>query len=109
MEFFTLRGDWIPTLGGVIPKVCEVCRRHPNIRYAGVFGSVARGDARPDSDVDVFAVFEPEADKGMVLDLEGELSEELQKPVDVLSTLDGTTELFRRSFERDAVLAYERA
>lgn len=35
-----------------------VCRRH-HIRSLAVFGSHARGDARPDSDVDVVVDFEP--------------------------------------------------
>lgn len=38
--------------------LAAVCRRH-HIRWLAVFGSHARGEARPDSDVDVVVDFEP--------------------------------------------------
>ena len=36
--------------------LAEICRRH-HIQWLAVFGSQARGDARPDSDVDVVVEF----------------------------------------------------
>jgi len=51
-----------------------------------VFGSVARGDARPDSDVDFLVQFEPGRS---LLDLGGfldEVEELLGRPVHVVST-----------------------
>jgi uncharacterized protein len=41
-----------------------VCRRH-GIRWLAVFGSHARGDARPDSDVDVVVEFAPGMTPGL--------------------------------------------
>jgi predicted nucleotidyltransferase len=38
--------------------LAEVCRRH-HIRWLAVFGSHARGDARPESDVDLVVDFAP--------------------------------------------------
>lgn len=38
-------------------RLADVCRRH-HIRWLAVFGSVARGDAQADSDVDVIVEFE---------------------------------------------------
>jgi hypothetical protein len=38
--------------------LAAVCRQH-HIRWLAVFGSHARGEARPDSDVDVVVDFEP--------------------------------------------------
>jgi len=35
--------------------------RAKGVRHAGVFGSTARGEARPDSDVDILVDFEPSA------------------------------------------------
>ncbi len=35
--------------------------RRPGVRHAAVFGSVARGEAGPDSDIDVLVRFDPEA------------------------------------------------
>ena len=46
-------------------QVAEVCRRH-NVRELAVFGSAARGDARPDSDIDVLIDFEPSARIGFI-------------------------------------------
>jgi uncharacterized protein len=42
-------------------KLVALCRRW-RVRELSVFGSVVRADFRPDSDVDVLVVFEPDAD-----------------------------------------------
>ena len=41
-------------------QVAEICRRH-HIRRLSLFGSRLKGTARPDSDVDLLAEFEPDA------------------------------------------------
>lgn len=69
--------------------VVEVCRRH-GATSPRVFGSVARGEDRPDSDIDLLVDLE---DGRTLLDLERlqvELSEFLSVPVDV-----GTEALLR--------------
>jgi hypothetical protein len=38
--------------------LADFCRRH-HVRTLSLFGSVVRGDFRPDSDVDVLVEFEP--------------------------------------------------
>lgn len=43
-----LRGQW-PTLG----RLLGLLRTEPNVRLGVIFGSLARGDARPESDVDL--------------------------------------------------------
>lgn len=49
----------LPRLERVDPEaLAEVCRRH-HIRWLAVFGSYARGDAGPGSDVDVVVDFSP--------------------------------------------------
>jgi predicted nucleotidyltransferase len=40
----------------------ESALRARGIRHAAVFGSVARGENRPDSDLDILVEFEPQAD-----------------------------------------------
>jgi predicted nucleotidyltransferase len=50
-----------------------------------VFGSVARGEARPDSDVDLLVVFEPGRSLFDHVGLTQELSDLLHRKVDVVS------------------------
>lgn len=55
--------------------LAEICRRN-EVRELSVFGSVVRGQPRPDSDVDVLVEFEPGATVGF-LRIAG-LAEELE-------------------------------
>jgi hypothetical protein len=48
----------VPTLDVDRGRLGEICRRF-RIRSVALFGSHARGDARPDSDVDLLIEFEP--------------------------------------------------
>ncbi|TVR19572.1 MAG: nucleotidyltransferase [Anaerolineaceae bacterium] len=68
-----------------------------------VFGSVARGEATPESDVDFLVTFQPGASlydlSGLVLDLK----ELLGCDVNVVSDHPGLRERFRRRIMRDAV------
>ena len=65
-------------------RLAEVCRRY-GISELSVFGSVARGDAGPASDIDLLFVLEPDARLGFALfDLEAELAEIFDRPVDLL-------------------------
>ena len=47
------------------PELGEICRRY-QVKQLSVFGSVARGEARPDSDVDLLVEFLPDARIGMI-------------------------------------------
>ena len=53
--------DEIEAMG---PRLAELCQKY-GIAELSVFGSVARGDARPDSDVDLLYVRVPGNDLGM--------------------------------------------
>ena len=78
----------------------DLARRYP-IRRLGVFGSVVRGEARPDSDVDVLVEFS--APVGFeVADLAFELESLLGHPVDLL-TRGGLPPRLARYLERDLV------
>ena len=71
-----------------------------------LFGSYARGDARPDSDVDL------RIDRGSIRGLRfagllGDLEDALGRHVDLIST-NGMDEAFRRSIAAEEVLLYER-
>lgn len=58
------------------PRLAELCRKYGVIELS-VFGSVARGDDRPDSDVDFLYVNDPDNVLGMEFFGLGEELEEL--------------------------------
>ena len=66
-------------------RLGEVCERY-GVAELAVFGSVARGDARPDSDIDLLYVLAPGRHLGFSINrLEDELSEIFGRPVDLVS------------------------
>ena len=78
--------------------------RRAGVRRLSLFGSVARGDARPDSDIDLVAELDPAA-KVSILDiigLEQELGEVFGRPEQILT---GTIkkERLRVNIDRDRV------
>jgi len=82
-----------------LDELAAICRRY-GIAELAVFGSVARGEERPDSDLDLFYVLAPGARLGWeIADLSDELSELFGRTIDLGS---------RRSLHRlvrDEVLA----
>jgi predicted nucleotidyltransferase len=100
-------------LSGPAPSLEEVRRRRGEIerlaarhgaRGVRVFGSVARGEARPDSDLDVLVEMEQ---RGMLeqAGLQGDLEELLRCPVHVATTcgLRYARESTRKQIEREAI------
>ena len=67
-----------------LEKVIEVCRAHGTQRIA-LFGSFVRGEARPDSDVDLIVDFARPTGFLALVRLERELSEVLGRKVDLLT------------------------
>jgi predicted nucleotidyltransferase len=64
----------------------ESALRARGIRHAAVFGSVGRGNNRPDSDLDILVEFEPE-DNGSINDyvrLKEYIAGMFDRPVDVV-------------------------
>lgn len=94
-----------PTLAelrAVRARIIEIVERYrgSNVR---VFGSVARGDAEPDSDVDLLVDLAPGAS---LLDLGGmdtELRDLLGRDVDVVHLHENSRPEFRANVEREAV------
>jgi predicted nucleotidyltransferase len=84
----------------------ELCRRY-RVRELSVFGSAARGEMRPDSDIDLLVEFMPEAavdlvdHAGLMLDL----SRLLGRKVDLVSK-NGLRPRLRVSVMEEAQLLY---
>ncbi|MGQ0846889.1 MAG: nucleotidyltransferase family protein [Sporichthyaceae bacterium] len=75
----------VPGLEVDLDRIAEICGRY-GIARLDVFGSVCRGEAEPDSDVDVLYVLAPGARLGWGIEaLADELSEALGRPVDLVS------------------------
>ncbi len=79
----------------------QVLTRYPVVR-AWVFGSVARGEDRPGSDLDLLVELDPGSSVVDIFGLEEDIAGVLGCPVDVVTTaeLDGNG-LLRRGLERD--------
>ncbi|MDZ4802496.1 MAG: nucleotidyltransferase family protein [Bryobacteraceae bacterium] len=86
--------------------MAELCRRY-YVRELSVFGSAARGEMRPDSDIDLLVEFLPEAEvdlfdhAGLMLDL----TQLLGRKVDLVSK-NGLKPLIRASVLEAARLMY---
>ena len=86
-------------------QIEEVCRRYRVVEMS-IFGSTARGEARPDSDVDVLVEFAPDAVYGWeYFRLERELAELFGRRVD-LATKKWLKPWVRAEILRDVRVIY---
>lgn len=74
------------------------------IRSIGIFGSVARGEHRPDSDLDVFVELE-EADPFTMFDIREALENRCGCKVDLLRLRKGLRSLLLKRIEQDGIYA----
>ena len=65
-------------------KLIDVCRNNA-VRSVGVFGSMARGEATPQSDIDLLVEFSERKSLFDMVRLERELSTALGRKVDLLT------------------------
>lgn len=70
-----------------VDELIAVLRRH-GVTEASVFGSYARGSARPDSDLDLLVTFSPESDPWEFLALQEELNSLMKGGADVITNLN---------------------
>ncbi len=81
-------------------EVTELLSRYP-LAGVWVFGSVARGDDRPDSDLDLLVELRSGFSVLDILGLEEELADLLGCPVDLITTSElSSNELLRRGVDR---------
>lgn len=90
----------------LLTRLCDAARRQPEIVLAAVFGSVARGEARDGSDVDV-AVLLDEGSASRRGAIEAELGRAAGREIDFVDLAAGPPQL-RFEIARDGRLLFER-
>jgi predicted nucleotidyltransferase len=88
-------------------KAAEPVLRARGVRRAAVFGSIARGDDRPNSDIDILVEFEP-GSEGSIYDymnLKEYIAGLFDGPVDVIDR-DALKPHLRAPAARDTVYAF---
>lgn len=86
-------------------EIAELCRRY-RVREMAVFGSAARGEMRPGSDIDIMVEFHPDANPGWeFFELEEELARIFGRKVD-LGTKRSLKPWIRPGALRDALVIY---
>lgn len=76
-----------------------------DISYAGIFGSVARGEAGPDSDIDILVKFKGSPTFEAYLKLDKRLRAVLQKDIDLV-TEGAVNKFLRPHIQSDLKLIY---
>lgn len=88
-------------------KAAEPELRKRGIRHAALFGSIARGEERPDSDIDILVEFEP-GEEGSIYDyvrLKEYVAGLFGEPVDVIDR-NALKPHLRAPAARDTVYAF---
>ncbi len=75
------------------------------VEYAGVFGSTARGESRPDSDVDILIKFQGPATFSAYIDLDEGIRKILNCDIDLV-TEGALNKFLRPLIEQDLKLIY---
>jgi uncharacterized protein len=94
-------------------EIIAILRRHEaellklGVVHLSLFGSTARGEDGPNSDIDIAASFDPAARLSLfdIAGIEVRLSEILNRPVDLLQE-PAQKPYLRREIERDRVRAF---
>ena len=76
-----------------------------DVEYAGVFGSVARGEAKPDSDVDIVVQFTGRPVFKKYFYLHEQLEADLLREVDLL-TVDSINKYLKPGITKDLIYIY---
>jgi predicted nucleotidyltransferase len=89
----------------ILPELGNICRKY-RVRELAAFGSAARGNGRPDSDIDLYVEFEQGYHPGLAwFDLEEDLESMFGRPVDITRKSLLKPGVLREAL-RDTVLLY---
>ncbi len=86
-------------------KLIQICRQN-NVAKIGVFGSMARGEATAQSDVDLLVYFSKRKSLLALVALERQLSTALGRKVDLL-TEAAISPYLREGIKREVQIIYE--
>jgi len=88
-------------------KACEAELRAKGVAHAALFGSIARNEHRPDSDIDIMVEIAPDAHIGLFqyVSIINYLEDLFPARVDVANRA-GLKPFVRPSAERDAIYAF---
>ncbi len=91
------------------PRKLEALCREYHVKRLAVFGSYLRGDAKPESDLDLLVEFEPQARIGLFkfVDLQRKLEDIFGKTVD-LNSAGFLNKTFREDVKQHAQPIYAR-
>lgn len=94
-------------LSEISATVSRVLPRY-DVREVYLFGSFARGEQKPESDIDLRLVCGGSMTFGMLYELSLELEEALGRKVDIVTNpLEHMRSAFRESIDQDEVRIYE--
>ncbi|MFR2603725.1 MAG: nucleotidyltransferase family protein [Collinsella sp.] len=95
------------TLADISSTISRVLARY-DVREAYLFGSFARGEQAPDSDIDLRLACGATMTFGTLYELSLELEKELGRKVDIVTNLpEHMRPAFRKNLEQDEVRLYE--
>ena len=98
-EYVSIKADVLQKLTRHLPEI----RERFGIQTFGIFGSVARGEDTPDSDVDIFYRFQPDKySYDTFLDFSDYLENLLNRRIELVS-LESMPERFRLAAEPDMI------
>lgn len=97
------------TLSDISAAVSRALSRY-DVREAYLFGSFARGEQKPDSDIDLRLVCDDTMTFGTLYELSLELEMELGRKIDIVTNPPELMRpAFRKNLEQDEVRVYEAA
>jgi predicted nucleotidyltransferase len=99
--------DVLSQLGVEASVIADFCGRKGILRME-IFGSAARGELRPESDVDVMVTFAPDARWSLydLVDMQDELAAIFRRDVDIVESGSVRNPYRARSIEHDLQLVY---